>query len=361
MAYGTLAALDTLATATNTTVTAFGEDRAFAEIDAALAAHNRLEQELLGNFVERTQDKLRRYGSQDSMSMDELDEFGRPDAQKLSAGTTVGFPLRLYGTTLQWTRKFFQNAMASELAAQTAGAMDADSRIIQREIKRALFYPTNVTFVDRLTDGVSLPVKRLVNADSQEMPLGPNGETFTASSHTHYLYTASTSLAAADLSGLIEAVVEHHASGQAQVWINRAQETAVRGLTGFTAYLDARIIPADTATRTGANLSSYNLNDRAIGVFSAGGVSAEVWVKPASLIPSGYLLAWVDGAPPVLAMRTRNANSGNLELVADDEAHPLRARSFEREFGVGVFTRTAAAVLFVDAGSAGAYTTPTIS
>jgi hypothetical protein len=360
-AYGTLAALDTLASASNTTVADFGEDRAWQEIDAALAAHNRIEAELLGSFVERTSDRLRRYGSSDAMAMDELDEFGRADAQKLAAGATVGFPLRLYGIALQWTRKYFQNAMASELAAQTAGAMDADSKAIQREVKRALFNPTNVTFVDRLVDSVSLGVKRLVNADSASIPLGPNGESFDGATHTHYLYTASTALAAADMNGLIETVIEHHATGQAMVYINRAQETAVRGLAGFTAYLDARIVAGGGLTTPTANrsLESFNLNDRAIGIYSAGGVSAEVWVKPWP--PSGYLFAWVDGAPVPLVMRTRNANSGNLELVADDEQHPLRARAYEREMGFGVWTRTNGAALFVDAGAAGSYVAPTIT
>jgi hypothetical protein len=60
-------------------------------------------------------------------------------------------------------------------------------------------------------------------------------------------------------------------------------------------------------------------------------------------------------------MRTRNANSGNLELVADDEQHPLRARAYEREMGFGVWTRTNGAALFVDAGAAGSYVAPTIS
>lgn len=360
-AYGTLAALDTLASLSNTTVADYGEDNAFADIDAALAAHNRIETELLAEFVERSTDRQRRYGSQDAMAMDELDEFGRGDAQKISAGSTVGFPMRLYGLSVQWTRKYLQNATGEELAKQTVAAMDADSKVIQREIKRALFNPTNATFTDRLVDSVSLAVKRLINADSASIPLGPNGETFDGATHTHYLYTASTSLAAADMNSLIETVIEHHAVGNALVYINRAQETAVRGLTGFTAYLDARLIPApgSTSAEARSSLSSYNVNDRAIGIYSAGGVTAEVWVKP--WVPSGYLFAWVSGAPVPLVMRTRTAQSGNLELVADDEAHPLRARSWERECGFGVWTRSNGAILYVDSGSASAYVAPTIT
>lgn len=360
-AYGTLSVVDTLASLSNTTVAAFGEDRAFAEIEAALAAHNRITAEMLGDLVERTTDRQRRYGSTDAMNMDELDEYGRADAQKIAAGATVGFPLRLYGLALQWTRKYFQTATPAELAAQTASAMDADVKVLQREVKRALFGVLNVTFTDRLVDGVSLAVKRLVNADNAAIPLGPNGESFDGATHTHYLFTAGVSLAAADLNALLETVIEHHATGQAVVYINRAQEAAVRGLAGFTAYLDARLIAPtdDLAARGTLSATGVTLNDRAIGVYSAGGVSAEVHVKP--WVPSGYLFAWVMGGPTPLVMRTRNGNSGNLELVYDDEVHPLRARAYEREFGVGVWTRTNGAVLFVDAGGAGAYVAPTIS
>lgn len=360
-AYGTLAALDTLASLSNTTVADFGEDNAFREIDAALAAHNAIEQELLAEFVERTTDRLRRYGSSDAMNMEELDEFGRADAQKISAGATVGFPLRLYGLSIQWTRKYLQNATGEELAKQTVAAMDADSKVIQREIKRAIFNPTNATVLDRLVDNVSLDIKRLINADGASIPLGPNGEAFDGATHTHYLFTAAASLAAADMNSLIETVIEHHPSGQALVYINRAQEVAVRGLTGFTAYLDVRLTPGGGATGVQANssLTSFNVNDRAIGIYSAGGVSAEIHVKP--WVPSGYIFAWVRGAPVPMVMRTRNAGGGNFELVADDELHPLRARSWERECGFSVWTRSNGAVLFVDAGSAGSYVAPTIT
>lgn len=357
MAYGTHAVIDTLASINNTNVAAYGEDRVFAEIQAALDAHNRMTDEMLGDFVERSTDRQRRYGGTDSMAMDELDEYGRADAQKITAGATVGFPLRKYGLSLQWTRNYLREATPAELAAATIAAMDADVKAIQREVKRALFLSTNVTFVDRLVDGISLAVKRLVNADSQPIPLGPNGESFTAASHTHYLYTAGVSLAAADLTALVLAIREHAASGQVVVNINAAQEAAVRALTGFQAITPVFVTPATSAAAVVEAYDTGNIGDRKIGYF--GPNYAEVWVKP--WVPAGYLHAWNSGGPAPLVMRTRNANTGALELVYEDEVHPLRAKGWEREFGVGVWNRTNGAALYIDTGAAGAYVAPTIS
>lgn len=358
MGFGTIQVLDSLASSQQT-IAQYGEDRAFADIDAARVALNRITDEIIANLVERTTDRQRRYGSADSMAMEELDEYGRPSAQKIAAGATVGFPLRKYGVALQWTRTAFEVMTGAEMAAQVTSAMNADTAAIQREVRRALFTPTNYTWVDRYVDNVSLAVKALVNADSAPIPLGPNGETFVAATHTHFNFTAGVALAAADLVALIEDVVEHFSSGQAVVYINRAQETAVRGLTGFTAYLDARLIGANNATQATGTLDDRNLYDRAIGVFSSGGVSAEIVVKPWP--PAGYLVAWIRGAPPPLVMRERVAGRGDLRLVFEEERYPLRARGWEREFGVGVFTRTAAAVLYIDTGAAAAYVAPTIT
>lgn len=357
MAYGTNAALDTLATLNNTTVAEYGEDKVFAEIEAARAAHNAQTQEMLGAFVERSTDQLRRYGGTDSMSFDELDEFGRADAQKITAGATVGFPLRKYGVSVQWTRIYLKEALVSELAAATTAVMDGDVKAIQREVKRALFYTGNVTFLDRLVANISLPVKRLVNADSQPIPLGPNGESFTASTHTHYLYTASTSIAAADLTALVLAVAEHTSTGQVVVNINAAQETAVRALTGFTPITPTFVTPATSAAAIVQDYNTTNLGDRLIGYF--GGNYAEVWVKP--WVPAGYLHAWVRGGPTPLVMRTRRAGGGDLEMVFEDEMHPLRAKGWEREFGVAAWNRTNGAVLYIDTGAAAAYVNPTLT
>jgi hypothetical protein len=357
MAYGTLTTLDTLA-ASQSSIVAYGEDRAFEEIASALAIHNRLTNEMLGTFVERTTDRLRRYGSTDSMAMDELDEFGSPDAQKIAAGASVGFPLRLYGIALQWTRKYMQNHTAAELAAQVVAAMDADTKVIYRQIRRTLFTPTNSTgYLDRLVDNVNIAVRALVNADSQPIPPGPYGDTFTASTHTHYLYTASTSLAAADLTGLVSTVREHYGTGQVEVYINAAQETAVRALTGFTAITPVFVTPATSAA---AIVQEYNLIDpanRQIGYYGANYVP--VWVKP--WVPAGYLFAYVNGAPAPIALRERANGSGDFVLAYEDEDHPLRARAWEREFGMGIWERTNGAALYVDTGAAGAYVATTIS
>ncbi len=341
MAYGTLSTLDTLRAVAGNSITAFGEGDAFTAIEAARQAHNSQFNDMLGDFVERTTDRLRTYGTAAAMSMDEVDEFGRADAQKVTGGTTLGFPLRLFQESVQWNRKFMQNSTPAELAAQFTAAQDAHILRLQREVKRAIFKPTNYVFRDALVDNVDLNVKAFVNADGAALPLGPNGEEFTPATHNHYLARAGATLAASDVITLIETVLEHNASGQPMLYINRAQETALRAMTpNFTAYLDTRIIPAITTQTAQGGLNMANLYNRAIGIFDA----AEVWVKP--WVPANYMFAFVAGIQAPLVLRERQAGGGGLQLVADDEYYPLRAQTLEAEFGVAVFNRTNGAALF---------------
>jgi hypothetical protein len=357
MPYGTLSTLDTLA-ATQQSIVAYGEDRAWSEVEAALIAHNRQMNDMLAALVERTTDRQRRYGTAASKTMQVADQFGRPQAQKVTAGVTLGFPLRLYEDALQWTRKFMQApGSAQQLAAEFDAILDADSRLTMYEVKRALFTPTNTTFTDVLVDNVSLAVKALVNADSASIPLGPNGETFNGATHTHYLFTTGAAPAAADLSAGISTVREHTAMGGIEIWINAAQETTIRGLTGFVGHIYGYIVRGGGATTdaTSTALDPRNPNDRSIGFFG----EAEVIVK--SWVPSGYLVFMnVGAAQAPLALRTREGQ-GDLSLVYEDDNHPLRARAYEREFGVGVHNRVAAAVMYVDTGNGDVYVAPTLS
>jgi hypothetical protein len=268
--------------------------------------------------------------------------------------------LKFYGIALQWTRLYFQNAMASEIAAQVTAAQDADIKAIQRELKKALFLHSNYTFVDRRVDGVSLGVKALVNNDGAAIPIAPDGTTF-ATSHNHYLGTAnawSGSTAAqkqTDIDSLTSTVLEHFLSGQIMLLCNRAQEAAMRSATNFTPYVDARLIQGGGLTTAIArgSLDVSNVANRAIGINGP----AEVWVKP--WVPAGYIVCvHSGGGGAALVRRTRNAGGGNLELLFDNEIYPLRSRAMGREFGFGVFNRVAAACLDITNAS---YTDPTIT
>jgi len=352
MAFGTLSTLDTLASSQQT-IAAYGEDRAFEAIETARLAHNAILDSLMMDFVERTTDRQRRYGGAATMTMEKVDEFGRVDAQKVTAGITLGFPLELFQESIQWTRKYMQNATTAELAAQFTAAQDGHITRLRNEIQRALFRPTNYTFTDTLIDNVDLAVKALLNADGAAIPTGQNGATFDSATHTHYLARSGASLVAADISAAIETVTEHHSTGMPTIYINRAQEAAVRAMTAnFTGYVDARIITGSGVTRADGVLDMNNLNNRAIGIFDA----AEVVVK--SWIPAGYMFVFMKGAPKPLVMRERTPGAGGLQIVADDEAYPLRARTMESEFGFGVFTRTNGTVLQTTATT---YAMPTIA
>lgn len=356
MPYGTLSTLDTIASRfMGQMVSDVGEANLWeGSIAPLLEAHNRIMMTVISDLVAPTTERQMTYGTTDQMVMVKTDEFGRPDVQKVLPGAVIGLPMDSYQGAIGWTRKYLLNAKANELIGQVTAMQDADRVRVTNEIKRALFTPTNYIFYDYLVDHTSqipLAVKALLNADGAGIPAGPNGEVFNGATHTHYLATAS--YVEADLNALLETVLEHYAAGEGVIYINRAQETATKGFTGgFTKLDQVQIIPATTRDVIGApRLDAIQLYNRQIGMFNG----AEVWVKP--WIPAGYVVCFIRNQPKPLAIRSRNAGSNNLVLAIEDEHYPLRARTYEREFGVGVWNRQAAAVLYT--GGA-AYAAPTI-
>ncbi len=319
MPYGTLQITDTLASQ-RTLIANYGEDNAFQAIAAYLAAWNRIAEEMIMELCEPTTDRLRRYGGVASVTMIRGDEFSRPEAQKVVAGVNVGIPLELYQTGLQWTRKYFQTHMLSELEAQVNAVRTADEVRIVTEIQRGLFTPTNnLTYVDYLVDAsqqITLPIRALLNGDGTAIPADPWGNTFLTS-HTHYVGTVS--LVAADLTALVTLVQEHYNQGGIRVYINQGNEAAVRALTGFQPIYDGRLTLANTITYATGELDIMNVYNRQIGIFGA----AEIWVKP--WVPTGYIFAFNPNQRKPLAVRNRMGMPSGLQLVSDDEDYPLRS------------------------------------
>lgn len=400
--FGTSTVADTLQSlrVANTIIADYGLDRAFAAVEGLLRAHNTITATLVDDFCEVTTDRQRRYGSPDTMTMQDLDEVGLPAAQKISPGVTVGFPMRRKGIGLQWTYDYFQQATTAELAGQIQALITADTRMIQREIKRS-FIKNSVlnakyTFTDALVDGVSLSVKMLAQNDGDALPVGPNGETFTTA-HQHYMAsgtgngdTITTGLgtgAAWTLSGasagqitqmtldaniMIQNTLEHSNDGELCIYINQAQEGGWRSLNGFSAFFDPRTLPTITTTNAIGSLDVLSIYNRRIGYFGG----AEIWVKP--WVPSNYAICFLKnsimGKPLCLRVPQgpKSANGmmadpvtgapslggGDLRIVSTMPGYPLYAQAATRTFGVGVWNKIGATVMYTNGTS---YTNATIS
>lgn len=356
MTFGTLTTLDDLQGNTGT-IAAFGEEALAQRVAQSLAIHNAAMQEAFADFAVVTADAQRPYGVGDDMEMQELDQMGSPDVQKTTAGGNLGLPLRFYGIAVQWNRHFIFNTQVGELLRRLDSAADADIRNLIRQIRRALLTPTNnLAYKDILDSQLTLQLRALLNADGTGIPMGPNGEAFDGTTHSHYLATAT--LTEDGLTAVLNTVLEHGVTGNMAIYINRAQEAAIRAMTAsFNPYVDARInIPLTERTAIGS-LDVNNPTDRAIGVFSGAEVSVKPWV------PVNYQIVLSRGAGTTKALGIRTpdgtlAGRGGFGTLYEADGFPLRARALGREFGVGVIGRERAAVGF---SAGGTYVAPVIA
>jgi hypothetical protein len=313
--------------------------RRFAE---ALEIHNRLFDDMAGDLATTVTTHQLPFVGADTAIVQELDEWGRADASKGSTSGNLGFPLRLYGSTVQWTRTYLARATVADLAAQLDAHAAADIVNFRTLLRTVFFTNTNTaSYLDRLDSKLTYTLRALLNADGQPLPMGPNGQTFDGSTHTHYLGSATYTAGATQT--LIDTVVEHGVDGKVVVYIARADETTVRGFSGFAPYLDNRITVTGAAQIGSVSLDVNNPDNRAIGVFGG----AEVWVKP--WIPANYAVALdIGGSRKPLGIRVRSGSltsgPGAFNKIDEHGHHPLTAQHFGREFGIAAFGREKAAV-----------------
>jgi hypothetical protein len=354
MAFGTYMIPD-LQRVAGLSLVQYGIQRVYDQIAVLLDAHERLWRDKYDPLVDITTDTRRRYGGQDTMVMQDADEGGTPDVQKITAGSNVDFPLFRKQGGLGWTFDYLEDATVEEMMASVTSMMDADLKAADLMLRQAIFTPTNRTVVDRFDTQVSLAVKAFVNADGAPIPVDINGNTFNAATHTHYLATAA--LIAANIDSLITTVVEHYQMPgvRAMLLINSAQEPAIRALNAagqFIAYPPPDLILGVNQNRPTGVLDPNNTFNRAIGTW--GNSNAQIWVKP--WIPAGYIFAYLQGGPKPLVMRIRNERTGRLRVIFEHTQHPLQSRSYQRDYGFGCWNRTNGAVLYTGGG---AYVAPT--
>lgn len=331
-----------------------GLDTIARSLQADLAIHNRILQDIMTPFALTTADRRRRYGVSGQLEFLKADEFTRAHTQKVITGSEVEFPMDGFQASVGWTAQFFKNKTVADMAATQVAAKVGHIRSIRRELQRAIFGATNYSTFDYRVDDIQLDIKRFVNADGNPIPMGPNGEIFNPATHTHYLVHDGLDNASAH--ALVQTVLEHYNNGSLKVFINLADETAWRALADFKPYLDQRLtMPLLTSTATAISatrLNPFNPGDRAIGLFDA----AEVWVKPWAVANYAVCLDIQTPLKP-LVLRTRDGGSIRLETVATNVLFPLQADYMESEYGFGVWNRTNGAILYSAPGAV-AYVDP---
>jgi hypothetical protein len=312
-----------------------GLDTIQASLQADLATHNRILNDAYSYLVGApTNVRRERYGVSGSLQFRRGDEFSRAHTQKVITGSEVNYPMIKYDAAIGWTAMFFQQKTVADMAQTQVAAKVGHVLLIRAEMQRALFLSANYSTVDELGDNLPLAVKRFVNADSAPIPIGPNGETFNAATHT---------------------VVEHRAGAQPIVFINAADQTAWQGLTDFKALPDPRLTVDYNVQQPLQKLDLFNVGDRAIGIFG----QATVWVKPWAIANYAVCLDVANPNKP-LALRTPDGAPLTLATVATNVLFPLQAEYMQSLFGFAVRERTGGAILYHLAGAV-AYVDPTIA
>lgn len=337
------------------TVAEFGEDT-IAEVlarDLAILNANVTEQlSMVAEVVTSLDSRLALYGTSITGEFHEIEEVGRPPSQRATAGQTVGFPLRKFGGATGWTRDMLAQMTVSDFAIQFTQRQRGYIGAVRKHLQQSIYTPTNETFVDRfVTNTISLPVKRFLNADGAEIPDGPNGETFDGATLTHYV--ANNGWDNATLLAAVDKLVVHGHTNMPVIVIARGNKTNIEGLAGFTPFSDDRINYV-ASNSTVERLDRTNVGNRPIGLFG----DAVVWIKPWGVTNYCFLFDAGASRKPLRMRQHHIPAMRGLRIAAEFDDYPLRAEIMDAYFGFGAYERSNGVVVYF--GGVG-YTAPTFS
>lgn len=332
-----------------TRVYQYGIDRVYDEFQVVLEIHNKRMNMLYDTLVgARTSEKRHRFGAAGaSLKMVRVGrETGRAHAQSTTFKPyDVGVPIDKYELSQAWTKRYAQRETVERMNAQLTAALTADKKLLQWKIGTALFGNANYDFFDEEGDGQTYPVKRLLNADSLPIPVGPHGDVFDETTHSHYMVIASVS--AATMKTVSTNLAEHSESGEQILEVAYEDVALYRAITGFIPAEDGRIIQSLNSDRIALSLNRNNIRDRFIGYIPDG---PAVWVKP--YIPAGYGFTYLDGGDlgsPLVEVYDDIDGQGLIVAEPERINSKQEARSVARIGGFGCLERRNGVVFWIDA------------
>lgn len=333
-------------------------DRVSATINAYADFLSSQMGEMLDMFTEETILPRAIWGGVPQLTFEEVGEFGKGKTRQDKRGQELHFPLHKIDATAGGSEEFWKRAKVADLIGVMKSMDNGYAQRVRDEVKAAVFNNTVRTpFKDWLGDNSTLDkIQPFLNADSNEIPDSPNGASFTASSHQHYIGITGSAVAAVDINYLLNHVREHLV-GEVVLFCDGAMPATLAGLasTKFTYNQYTNVID-QTAAKIGATANidggQTDRNNMFIGTWDGHRVLTRSWV------PTGYICAMGIGGQlgKPLYRRVDPAFPG-LRVATEISDGRIRVKESYFYLGLGAFNRAAGAVL--DTTTQGSYTVPT--
>lgn len=346
------------------------------DYQAALAMWNAKRDTLVSFLTYRTTDLTEQmYDSGEIGDFEPATEYGvpvgiRPGVKPM----TIGYDFGWFDLAGRFTWKFLAKATAAQLNAYTNMALEADNRMVFKEVMRTLFRN------DRRTAEEGHTVYPFYAGQVGDKP--PDyGTTVFADQHNHYVTSGAATFTndiagITDLNALINLVGEHGytpANGYRVVlMVNKAQGDYIRlirsEVNGGPATSLYDFVPA---ANTSPFLMPVNMQvvsgqqpPNSLNGLNVIGSYGDVLVVQDEYIPAGYMVCFATGGlealtNPIGIREDAVASLRGLKLVKGREPdYPLIESYYTRGFGTGVRKRGAGAIMQITASPT--YTAPAV-
>ena len=307
----------------------------------------------------------------DEEDFEEASEFGVPQSIRPELNYfQMGYTFKWYDLAARYTWQFLADADARQVNQNANNALNADSRLVFKQVMKTVFNPTNLTATIK---GLPYNVFKFYNADGT-VPPQYKSNTFDGT-HTHFM-ASDGALAPADIEGMQTKLTEHGYSKtngyRLVLMVNPAQAAGIRTWKAGTTYNGSvatyDFIPAQgqpgillPTPVVGVGIQQPAATLDGLDVIGAYG---DWLIVSEDYMPAGYLFGFATGgqdnlANPIGFREHRTPALRGLRLVkGQDNDYPLIDSYWVRGFGTGVRHRGGGVVMQVTASGTTTYTPP---
>ncbi len=322
-----------------------GTARIWDAVQASAVEYNRVMQEMLSLFVERTTTAQEQIELPGDGTLQPLDEFGNPLPVVPSGNYQVAYPIQGGGTAWATNRVSRALITVEEANRFTVDALQRDADWMIRHMLAAIFTNTAWTFADKSAAGGykglgNISIQPLANGDSVKYVR--KGAT-AAATDNHFLAQANAISDTDNPFPIIRAELNEHPSnaGPIVAYIPTDQVDAVSSLTEFVEVSDPDIAyGASSDTLNAARSQILGPGDEILGKTKSG-----VWVVKWDFLPTTYAIAVSVGGVGGPILKQREYPAAQLQGFFPETNSPdgnLQEMRMIRYAGFGVHNRVKA-------------------